>query len=158
MTHHTYDGRSPRVKRLVVGRDLPDDDHMTSFDKNYLAFYIDGRENPFANAVDLEPLARRLLNGESVRVLSMEAATDIAKGYTRDGSQRVWGKRAKIKREVEAAGGDVSIAWTMYLQGQTEAFATGLESEILDEADGILDAESDDDDDDDDESEPESDD
>ena len=108
------------------------------FDKNYLAFYIDGREHPFTQEVDLEPLARRLLAGESVRDLALEAAKDVAKIYERDGSEKHWCKKAANRREIEAAGGDAHLAWTMYLQGSTEAFARELEVDILDEADGIV--------------------
>lgn len=122
-----------------------------AFDKNYLAFYIDGRENPFSESVDLEPLATRMLAGESVRDIAMEAAKDMAKRYERDGSERVWCKRAKNAREIEDAGGNGHSAWTMYLQGMTEAFARELEPEILDEADKIVDNEGDDADDDDEE-------
>lgn len=119
-----------------------------TFDKNYLSFYIDGRENPFSESVDLEPLAKRLLAGASVRDIAMEAAKDLAKRYERDGSERLWCKRAKNAAEIKDAGGDGHAAWTMYLQGMTEAFARELETEILDEADAIVDREGDEDGDD----------
>lgn len=108
------------------------------FDKNYLAFYLDGREHPFTADIDLEPLARRLLAGESVRDIAMDTAKTTAKRYELDGSEKHWAKRAANKREVEAAGGDAHLAWSMYLQGMTEAYARELESDILDEADGIV--------------------
>lgn len=125
------------------------------FDKRYLAFYLDGREHPFTADIDLEPLARRLLAGESVRDIAMDAAKTTAKRYELDGSEKHWAKRAANKREIEAAGGDARLAWSMYLQGMTEAYARELESDILDEADSIvgdeIDEEEEDDDLDDDE-------
>jgi hypothetical protein len=108
--------------------------------RNLLSFYIEGRRDPLEGpGLDLEPLGKRVIAGESVRVVAQEAADDLAKVATRDGSEKRWCGGRLVKQAIAALGVDPHEAWLANLRGQTDEFAVELEGEILTWCDDALD-------------------
>ncbi len=105
----------------------------------YYYFYLLGRrDEEIPTSIDLEQLVDKVIMGLEVRSVANQAAQEAMKAAELDGFKTKWLR--DNAQEIEEAGGNKEIAYTLYRLGHTDELATSLEPDLLDALQDFLDA------------------
>lgn len=105
---------------------------MASFKRDYLIFYLQGRQDVLDEGIDVEvdmqPLADRVMAGESVNDVALEAAKQLLAPLALKDKTEVL---ADLDEQVVDLGGDKDLAWKNFSAGRLDETKVILEEQII---------------------------